>query len=232
MFVLQEIRRAGTLGTWTKTLKYTTRLPAQTIAKTLKTLESRKLVKSVKSVKVKNKKVYIAFDLEPDRAHTGGPWYSDLKFDEKFVGIIRELVLAKMAEEPRGVTLSELRAYFHTEKMGHMLNESKLEKRDLHQVVESLRFERVVEEFVERDPTTNAIVKTQKYDLAYETKDVLVPEKRWKLAVFCTSEVGFTREFPCGKCALIDSCVPGGVISPSTCAYMNEWTGVNEDLQF
>lgn len=61
-------------GIWTKDLKHKSNLQQPQVAKILKTLESRKLVKSVKSVTSGNKKLYMLFELEPSREVTGGAW--------------------------------------------------------------------------------------------------------------------------------------------------------------
>ena len=61
-------------GMWTKDMKFHSNLQQPQITKILKTLESRKLVKSVKSVTGGNRKVYMLYELEPSRELTGGAW--------------------------------------------------------------------------------------------------------------------------------------------------------------
>lgn len=62
-------------GIWTKDLKKKTGLAQTTIAKALKTLEQRELVKSVKSVQHGQRKQYMLFELEPSQDVTGGVWW-------------------------------------------------------------------------------------------------------------------------------------------------------------
>ena len=54
---------------WTKTLRQNTNLSPQLVARALKNLEQRLLVKSVKSVQNATKKLYMLHDLEPAKEH-------------------------------------------------------------------------------------------------------------------------------------------------------------------
>jgi DNA-directed RNA polymerase III subunit RPC6 len=61
--IIQVIERAGNKGVWTKDIKMQTNVQQQTLTKSLKQLESRRLVKSVKSVTSKSRKLYMLYDL-------------------------------------------------------------------------------------------------------------------------------------------------------------------------
>lgn len=50
MLIYQLVQQAGNMGVWTKDLKLRSNLQQPAIAKCLKALEARKLVKAVKSV--------------------------------------------------------------------------------------------------------------------------------------------------------------------------------------
>ena len=67
-----------------------TNVKSTALNKTLKNLETKKLIKSVTSVNASKKKVYMLFDLEPDRSITGGAWYSGKEFESEFVEILNE----------------------------------------------------------------------------------------------------------------------------------------------
>ncbi|KAL5008625.1 hypothetical protein ScPMuIL_014206 [Solemya velum] len=60
------------------------------VNKILKSLESKKLIKAVKSVAASKKKVYMLFNVEPDRSVTGGAWYSDQDFESEFVEVLNQ----------------------------------------------------------------------------------------------------------------------------------------------
>lgn len=90
--VLQEIERAGNKGIWTRDIKTHTNIPQQIVTKTLRLLETRRLVKSVKSISSKNKKLYMLFDLVPSTEITGGPWYNEQEFDHVFIDTLSTFV--------------------------------------------------------------------------------------------------------------------------------------------
>ena len=84
----QIIEDVGNKGIWTRDIRTRANLTNTEINKILKTLESKKLIKSVKSVAQSKKKVYMLYDLVPDESLTGGAWYSDQEFETEFVDIL------------------------------------------------------------------------------------------------------------------------------------------------
>ena len=92
VMVLQHVERGSTQGVWVRNIKIATRLQQAQINKILKRLEGRKLVKPVQSVAFKNRRMYMMFDLEPDKALTGGPWYTEQELDLSFVMALRRWV--------------------------------------------------------------------------------------------------------------------------------------------
>ena len=84
----QIIEDSGNTGIWIRDIRIKSNIPDKQISKVLKTLESKKLIKSVKSVSAARKKVYMLYDLVPDESLTGGAWYSDQEFETEFVDIL------------------------------------------------------------------------------------------------------------------------------------------------
>lgn len=74
MSVVSVSRLWPIAGLWTKDLKTRTNLQQAQLTKILRELEKRQLVKAVKSVASANRKVYMAFEVEPAREITGGAW--------------------------------------------------------------------------------------------------------------------------------------------------------------
>eukprot|EP00622_Pseudochattonella_farcimen_P006823 FR742690.1.p1 GENE.FR742690.1~~FR742690.1.p1 ORF type:complete len:232 (+),score=43.79 FR742690.1:100-696(+) len=98
MMVYEEIRNSGNNGIWNREIKTNTNIQQQTLAKALKELERRMLIKSVKSIQQKTKKIWMLFDLTPSTTITGGPWYTDNEFDSMFVNEIARLVNNQIEE--------------------------------------------------------------------------------------------------------------------------------------
>jgi DNA-directed RNA polymerase III subunit RPC6 len=84
------IKESGNKGIWVRDITVKTNLKATVLNKILKGLESKKLIKAVTSVNASKKKVYMLFDLEPDRSLTGGSWYNGKEFESEFVEILNE----------------------------------------------------------------------------------------------------------------------------------------------
>lgn len=89
----QVCERAGNKGIWTRDIKTAANIPQHQLAKTLKTLEQRNLIKSVRSITSKSKKLYMLFDAVPAKDITGGPWYTDQEFDHEFIEGLYAFVL-------------------------------------------------------------------------------------------------------------------------------------------
>ncbi|KAG8014925.1 DNA-directed RNA polymerase III subunit RPC6 [Nibea albiflora] len=88
--VYQIIEDAGNKGIWSRDIRFKSNLPLTEINKILKNLESKKLIKAVKSVAASKKKVYMLYNLQPDRSVTGGAWYSDQDFESEFVEVLNQ----------------------------------------------------------------------------------------------------------------------------------------------
>lgn len=92
MMVYEEIKNSGNNGIWNRDIKTNTNVQQAPLAKALKELERRMLIKSVKSIHQKTKKIWMLYDLEPSVTITGGPWYTDNEFDHAFVNLIANTV--------------------------------------------------------------------------------------------------------------------------------------------
>lgn len=142
--VYRTIEAAGNLGIWTKDIKRKTNLHIQTINKTIKALESRRLIKPVRSVNSKTKNLYMLYNLTPAEEITGGPWYTDQQFDHEFINGLRKFILmcCKKLNKGRGVTLVQI-----SNKM-KQANVSKipLDLDKVQQLVQSLAFDYMVEQ--------------------------------------------------------------------------------------
>lgn len=88
--VYSIIEEGGDKGIWIRDIRVKSNLIMTLINKILKNLESRKLIKAVKSVNASKKKVYMLYNLEPDRSVTGGAWYQDQDFESEFVDVLNQ----------------------------------------------------------------------------------------------------------------------------------------------
>lgn len=84
------IEEGANSGVWVRDIRGKSNLIMPQLTKVLKNLENRKLIKAVKSVSASKKKVYMLFNLEPDRSVTGGAWYQDSDFEVNLIYIVLE----------------------------------------------------------------------------------------------------------------------------------------------
>lgn len=87
------VRDSGSSGMQLRDLKAKSNMAQALIAKVLKTLEARLLVKAVKSVK-SNRRVYILYGQTPSDELTGGVWFNECEPDEAFICEMTKVVLA------------------------------------------------------------------------------------------------------------------------------------------
>lgn len=199
--VYRAIKDTGSMGIWTRDLKMETRLPQTQITKILKHLESFTLVKSVKSIIAKNKKLYMLFELQPDKSHYGGPWYTDGDFDSAFFSAVAHEVYLAISSGNSDVP--SLRRYIADKNISRI----QLGDEDIEVVVQSLLQE-------------SRIALANTYD----------GSTRYKPTRFTLPLTGLT-EVPCGRCPVADSCGDCGPITPSTCPYLTEWLDIEDQVQ-
>lgn len=101
--VYQMIEDAGNKGIWIRELRIKSNLMQAQLTRTLKTLESKKLIKSVKSVQAAKRRLYMLYDLTPDESITGGAWYSDQDFESEFVEVLNQHCLRFLQQKVRCV---------------------------------------------------------------------------------------------------------------------------------
>lgn len=88
--VYNIIEEAGNKGIWIRDIRFKSNLMPTQLNKILKSLETKKFIKAVKSVAASKKKVYMLYNLEPDRSVTGGAWYQDQDFEAEFVDVLNQ----------------------------------------------------------------------------------------------------------------------------------------------
>ncbi|KAL3874059.1 hypothetical protein ACJMK2_037123 [Sinanodonta woodiana] len=217
--VYQIIKDSGNKGIWIRDIRYKSNLLLTQVNKILKNLESKKLIKAVKSVAAAKKKVYMLYNLEPDRSVTGGAWYSDQDFESEFVEVLNQQCFkfleqkALSAQETKIDPIAQRNASFaSSEDMWKFISELGISKiqlsvEDIETILDTLIYDGKVEQSIVAK--AGGIGDSGQVKL-YRSISPLIPP------------TGLMR-MPCGSCPVIDKCYEGGTISPTTCVYMKEW---------
>ena len=120
-------------------------------------METKKLIKSVKSVTASKKKVYMLYDIEPDRSVTGGSWYSGNDYETEFNEVLAQQCLrflwekSKIAKETDKNPVSRLNKSLVTSKevlkfisdLG--ISKVELSVEDIENILDTLVFDGKVE---------------------------------------------------------------------------------------
>jgi DNA-directed RNA polymerase III subunit RPC6 len=208
--VYTHIKASSNVGIWVKDLINSTNFHRSVITKIVKSLESRRIIKSVKSVKNPAKKIYMLFDLTPSVEITGGAWFTDQELDMEFISQISKICLkyierkSKPSNSKAILPLSSLE-YPSAEEIRLFVAESGL----LSDI------ELTVSDYTE---LLQMLVYDGKIEKLLSGKGKVV----YRYLYFQTNIQSWT-EIPCSKCPVFDMCGTVGLVTPSKCKYFKEW---------
>lgn len=217
--VYQIIKEAGNKGIWIRDIRFKCNLLLTQVNKILKNLESKKLIKAVKSVAASKKKVYMLYNLEPDRSVTGGAWYSDQDFESEFVEVLNQQCFkyleqkATLARETKVDPVAQRNGSFtplsdvwkYISELG--ISKVQLSIEDIETILDTLIYDGKVERSIVAGQGGSG--DSGQVKLYRAVSPLIQPS-------------GLMR-MPCGACPVFDQCYEGGAISPKTCVYMKEW---------
>lgn len=219
------IKESGSKGIWIRDISIKTNVKSTALNKALKSLESRKLIKSVQSVNANKKKVYMLFELEPDRSITGGAWYSGKEFESEFVEILNEQCFRYLCDKREQINTNSKYANDPLLKRNAQFATSK----EIRDFIQSLGISKINLSVEDIECILNTLVydgKVEKSVVANSTAGGAGEHIFLFRAVYSilSSQYGSSVvRTPCGICPLIDQCHPDGIINPRQCVYMKEW---------
>ena len=212
--VYKIIEESGNKGTWIRDIRIKSNLVQLQLNRVLKSLENKKHIKVVKSVNATRKKVYMLYDLEPDRSVTGGAWYTDQDFESEFVEILnqqsyrylydkleksRECTQGPLAAKSLSLATSKEVAQFISD-LG--ISKVQLKQEDIESILDTLVFDGKVEK--------SSSFKDGEEIRLYRAIEGLLPT------------TGLVK-IPCGVCPVVKICSDIGAINPCKCVYLKDW---------
>jgi DNA-directed RNA polymerase III subunit RPC6 len=230
--VYTVIKESGNKGIWIRDIATKTNVKSAALNKTLKSLEKKKLIKSLTSVNANKKKVYMLFDIEPDRSITGGAWYSGKEFESEFVEILNEQCYHYLCERKEEL---EKQAKYQNDPI-LMRSASFVSSKDIRDYIRDLRISKVDLNLDDIETILNTLVYDGKVEKSIVIKSALSQKSQEEegsgghMSLFRAIESvldnklgsGLVR-MPCGICPQIENCHPDGIINPQMCVYMKDW---------
>lgn len=214
MLVYQLIQKSGDKGAWSRSIKDESHLQPHAITKITKELIRRQLVKEVKSVQSKNRKVFMAWDVEPAREISGGTWYHDGVLATTWISQLRDRCWDYFDTNARKiVTLHEVFQYVVQQPGRSVPTED-----EVAQILNTLVLDEKLNSVQSRE---GEMVYTVRSRVGEEPFNVLAGRLPVALTRLDTQADGCVC--PCMQCPLAAECQPGGRISPERCEYINNW---------
>ncbi|KAK3219409.1 hypothetical protein Dsin_013379 [Dipteronia sinensis] len=202
------IRSKQDMGIWSRDMKQETNLPDTIVNKSLKSLQTKNLIKEVVNIHSKGRKHFMAAEFEPSKELSGGAWYADGKLDMDFIKIVRKQCV-------KHIVRLKVATF---EGISDALKRSGIFKEDLtkQQIEEILRAMVLDKEIMELKSNGSGVfnnipVGKVCYKCVKEGGSVSEPR------------IGAFASIPCGVCPQISLCTPDGIISPKTCVYYTKW---------
>lgn len=206
--ILATIQAKEDLGISIAELRRVSKLPANQLNKTIKTLTTGQMIKEVPNIKYKGGKHYMAAEFEPSKELTGGEWYADGKLNQELIEFLKS-TCKKIIIKLKVATAKGVHEFFEKYKV----YKEEVSSEQILQILKSMVLD-------------NEILEVKSNGLA-EYHSIPVGEICYRCApgggLGEVSETGAMVSIPCGVCPRINICTPDGVISPTTCVYYTKW---------
>ncbi|XP_063242391.1 DNA-directed RNA polymerase III subunit RPC6 isoform X2 [Bacillus rossius redtenbacheri] len=205
------IEEAGNKGIWIRDIRYKSNLIPLQLNKVLKALEGKKLIKAVKSVSASKKKVYMLYNLEPDRSVTGGAWYCDQDFEAEFVDVLNQQCY-RFLQQKAGVTLDSKGGPLAARNMAYASS------KDVWRFISELGISKVQLSVDDMETILDTLV----YDGKVERSTAMDSTRLYRAIKSLLPSPGIVC-MPCGVCPVLRSCSDIGSVTSHSCVYMKEW---------
>ncbi|XP_077250615.1 uncharacterized protein LOC143890015 [Tasmannia lanceolata] len=192
------------MGIWMGDLKRESKLQDNVVGKSVKSLESKNLIKPVTNVHNKGRKHYMAVEFEPSKEVSGGSWYTDGKLDMELIEVLRVQCLNHV----KRMKFATIEGISESIRKSHLFK-IEISTQQITEIVQALVLDNVIEE----------VRSTGKGDFS----SMPLGKVCYQLFSRECSETYTTTSFPCEVCPQLRECTPGGIISPTTCVYFKKW---------
>ncbi|KAK5840589.1 hypothetical protein PVK06_009492 [Gossypium arboreum] len=206
--VHEVIRSKQDMGISQQDMKREINLHSNLIAKCIKSLVSKNLIKEVKNIHSRRQKHYMSAEFEPSNEITGGAWYVEGSLDKEYINVLKEQCWRKIY----GLKVATLEGIADAIKRSNV-SQIELSKQQVEEIVKALVLDNEVMEV--RSTGTGEFASIPVGKACYKCAG--------KRGYGGEPKLGALASIPCGVCPQISRCTPDGIISPITCEYYKKW---------
>mmetsp|Transcript_11944 Transcript_11944/g.24328 ORF Transcript_11944/g.24328 Transcript_11944/m.24328 type:complete len:156 (+) Transcript_11944:37-504(+) len=152
------------------------------------------------------------YGLKASSEITGGPWYNDQQeLDQEFIGVLYDAIFRWL----------RLRDYASESQVANFVRNTGISKEELEDShVEQLLNTMVYDDIVERIVPPEGLA---------DDAEARNPLRATKVVYYRVKKRAPNQDksmhIPCTVCPYVQECLPGSLISPSSCVYMERWLG-------
>lgn len=215
--VYSIIKGAGNRGIWIRDIRNKSNIGLNPLNKVIKSMEGRKVIKAVKSVSAAKRKVYMLYELEPDRTITGGAWYSsDQDFEEEFVKILSQQCHRFLLDQLRNAKKS------HPNSLLQQIRSSRAPATNVLEYIDKLKISKVKLTLEDVEKILESLVYDGLAERSASTDEDGIAVSCYRASELFIKETGVMK-VPCSVCPVFDDCHDEGDITPSKCIYFSDW---------
>jgi len=204
---------SGPNGISTNEVKSKLGMNMNLLNKILKKLEKKLLIKSLKMVNMKNKKIWIGYDIEPSQEVTGGIWCSNQEFDKNLVEVIKQ----KCLEYLERTKIANRKDFIICIKSIGII-QSEIKEDDIQKIINLLVFDDKIEPIF-----PNVSIKlSNKMNILLKKNEPILNQVKYKISSAYEPKT-MLNSLPCTYCRVFRECQIGNVINPIDCPWMQEY---------
>lgn len=212
--VYDLIVSSGSNGITTNELRIQSGMSSNLLTKIKKRLEKKLLIKSLTIANMKNKKVLLAYEVEPNTELTGGFWCTDQQFDKNLIEVISAKCLDYLHKQ-KSATRKEILIYIKS--TGLVQNDMKEE--DLQKVLNILIMDEKIDLVKSRNEIFLENTSSNQYSMLLKKNDNMLNQLRYKTSGIYTPP-NILNSIPCTFCPVIKECQIDNVINPKECPHL------------
>lgn len=218
--IYEVIVSSGSNGITLNELKSQLGVTGNALQKIRKKLEKRLLIKNITIPNMKNKKVILAYDIEPSNELKGGFWCTDQQFDKSLIETISVKIIDYLSKQ-KSSNRKEILVFI---KSTGLVN-SDIKEEDLQNILNLLIFDDKIDiintqEFGLIGKNKYSVLLTKKSDLTMNSITVL-NNLKYKVQFSYLDEYIALETIPCTYCINFKFCGSDNKINPESCPHLD-----------